>query len=73
MKLVEIAVMQNDSEALVLKSVLESAGIEVMFHSNLVQSVHPITVNGIGKVRIFVRPEDEARAREILASSEDLA
>ncbi|MFH1278108.1 MAG: DUF2007 domain-containing protein [Candidatus Eisenbacteria bacterium] len=72
MELVEIAVMQNDSEALVLKSVLESAGIEAMYHSNLVQSVHPITVNGIGKVRILVRPEDEARAREILDSREEL-
>lgn len=72
MELVEIAVMQNDAEAMVVKSVLESEGIEALYHSNLVQSVHPITVNGIGKVRVFVRIEDEERAREILASREDL-
>lgn len=66
MKLVEIAQIQNDSEAMILKSLLESHGIEVVYNSNLVQSVTPITVDGIGRVRILVKPEDEERAREII-------
>jgi len=70
MKLVEIAKMQNDSEAMVIKGLLESQGIETVFHSNLVQSVTPITVDGVGQVRILVRPEDAERAKQILAETE---
>ena len=66
MKLVEIAKMQNDSEAMIVKGLLESNGIETVFHSNLVQSVTPITVDGIGQVRILVKPEDAERAKELL-------
>lgn len=66
MDLVQIAVLPNDSEALVVRSLLESSGIHVVMRSSLVQSVHPITVNGVGKVRVLVRPEDEEKAREIL-------
>jgi hypothetical protein len=65
--LVEVLKMQNDSEALVIRSLLESNGIDVIFQSRLVQSVSPITVNGLGEVRILVRPEDAERAREILS------
>lgn len=66
MDLVQIAVLPNDSEALVVRSLLESNGIKVVMRSSLVQSVHPITVNGVGKVRVLVRPEDEEKARGIL-------
>lgn len=63
---VKIASMANDSEALVVKSLLESHGIHVLMKTPLVQSVHPITVNGVGLVSVFVPEEDETRAREIL-------
>jgi hypothetical protein len=66
MDLVEVATLQNDSEALVVKSLLESQGIPVITRSPLVQSVHPITVDGVGIVRILVRAEDAGRARDIL-------
>jgi hypothetical protein len=67
MELVEVAKMQNDSEALVARSLLEANGIEAIFRATLVQSVHPITIDGVGEVRILVRPEDAERAREILS------
>jgi len=70
MELVEIAKLQNDEEAMVVKSLLESHGIRAVFQSNLVQSVHPITVDGIGRVRILVRPEDAGEARAILAKND---
>lgn len=71
MELVEIAKMQNDSEALVVRGLLESNGIEVVSKARLVQSVHAITVNGVGEVRLLVRAEDAERAREILAGRVD--
>ncbi len=65
-KLVDIGSMANDSEALVVKSLLESHGIRVVMKSSLVQSVHPITVNGIGQVRVMVPEEDAEKARALI-------
>ena len=63
---VEIAKMSNDSEALVVKTLLESHGIHVLMKTTLVQSVLPITVDGVGLVKILVPKEDEQKAREII-------
>jgi hypothetical protein len=68
MELVEVAKMQNDSEALVVRGLLEANGIPVIFKTRLVQSVHAITIDGVGEVRILVKAEDAERAREILSS-----
>jgi hypothetical protein len=68
MELVEVAKMQNNSEALVVRALLESHGIDVILKAQVVQSVHAITVDGVGEVRIMVRPEDAERARELLSS-----
>ena len=67
MKPVLLAKMQNDEEAMIVKSLLESEGIPCLYQTPLVQSVQPITVDGLGSIRILVNPEDEERAREILA------
>ncbi|MBN1824896.1 MAG: DUF2007 domain-containing protein [Candidatus Eisenbacteria bacterium] len=66
MKLVVIAKMQNNEEAMVVKSLLDSEGIPCVYQSPIVQSVQPITIDGLGTVRILVNPEDEERARELL-------
>ncbi|MFH1680749.1 MAG: DUF2007 domain-containing protein, partial [Candidatus Eisenbacteria bacterium] len=68
----EVAKMQNDSEALVVRGLLEANGIEVVFRATLVQSVHPITINGVGEVRILVRPEDAEKARELLSGRQGM-
>ncbi len=75
MEVVEVVRMQNNSEALVARALLEAHGIEVILKTQVVQSVHAITVDGVGEVRIMVRPEDAERARELLSSrgSPDLA
>lgn len=65
-KFVKVASMANDSEALVVKSLLESHGIHVLMKSPLVQSVHPITVNGVGLVQVLVPEEEAEKARDIL-------
>ncbi len=64
--LVKIATLSHGTEALVVKSLLASHGIHVVTRSSLVQSVHPISVDGIGKVILLVPQEDAERAREII-------
>jgi hypothetical protein len=55
-------------EADVLKSFLESHGISCLVRGRMVPSVYPITVDGLGELRIFVRQEDFETARELMAS-----
>lgn len=67
MKPILIAKMQNNEEAMIVKGLLESEGIQCLYQTPLVQSVQPITVDGLGSIRILVAPEDEEKARAILA------
>jgi hypothetical protein len=55
------------SEALVVKGLLESAGIPTLLKSRLAQSVHPFSVGAQGEIVVMV-PEDLApQSRLILA------
>ncbi len=52
---------------MVVRGLLDSAGIQVVLRSNLAQSVHPFSVGDQGEVVVLV-PADEAEpARRILA------
>lgn len=53
----------------VVKSKLESAGIPVLLQSEA-QSVLPLTVDGMGEVRVLVPKEREQEARELLKTEE---
>jgi hypothetical protein len=57
-------------EALFLKSVLESAGIEAMIPNEYTLGVQPLYSNLLGGAEVFVRVEDKARAEELLQSVE---
>ena len=57
-------------EALFLKSVLESAGIEVMIPNEYTLGVQPLYSNLLGGAQVLVRAEDKARAEELLRSVE---
>jgi Putative prokaryotic signal transducing protein len=62
--LVEIFETEQESEAMVVRSLLESAGIEVgSFSIDAPQDVLP----GVGGVSVRVRPDQVAEARAILA------
>lgn len=61
MGMVEIYRGPDDETLLLLKSWLESHGVECVVGSDLVHSVHPLTVDGLGEVRILVA-ETEADA-----------
>jgi hypothetical protein len=63
---VELTQVQGDFEAQVLKGLLESEGIDTMIKAGLVQTVHPLTVDGLGVVRVCVRSRDIGRAQEML-------
>jgi hypothetical protein len=54
-------------EADMLRSYLEATGIEVeLFQEAVGHHIYPVTVNGLGRVQIFVPKEQAARARELL-------
>ena len=57
-------------EALFLKSVLESEGIEAMIPNEYTLGVQPLYSNLLGGAQVLVRAEDKARAEELLRSVE---
>ncbi len=57
----------DQAEAVVVKSLLESADIPAFLRSRLAHSVHPFTVGAQGEVVVLVPQTDVARARRLLA------
>jgi hypothetical protein len=61
-----IARVYTDSEANVVRSLLESYGIPVSVASDLAHTVYPITVDGLGEIRISVPDDLREEALHIL-------
>jgi hypothetical protein len=57
----------GDGEVEVVLSFLASHGIEAATTSLATRSVHPFTVDGMGKTNILVNEKEADRARELLA------
>ena len=55
----------------VIKGRLESEGIQALLKYESAASMLPLTVDGLGEVRVLVRREDEAKAREILSTKSE--
>ena len=69
-KLVKVFDSENESEALVVKGLLESAGIDSdLTSASMVQDTFP----GLGGMLILVREEDAAIARRVIAERQPLA
>src|SRR6202451_4874716 len=65
-KLVKVFDSEQESEALVVKALLDSASIESdLASASLLQDAFP----GMGGMIILVREEDAEKARELIASS----
>ena len=64
---VELRRCRDQSEALVVRGLLESEGIPVVFRSNIAQSVHPFSVGGQAEVIVLAHSDDAPRARAVLA------
>lgn len=63
----EISRARDQSEALVIQSLLEAHGIAVLLRTHVAPSVHPFTVGHQGEVRILVPRPAVADSRRLLA------
>jgi len=62
----ELRSVWGPSEADVIKALLESHGISCVFRGQILHSIYPISVDGLGEIKIFVLEEDYDAARSIL-------
>ncbi|HVO76781.1 MAG TPA: DUF2007 domain-containing protein [Candidatus Bathyarchaeia archaeon] len=65
-KLVELAKVQGDFEAQVLKGMLESEGIQAEIRAGVSQNVLPLTVDGLGEMRLYVKESDVPAAKAFM-------
>ena len=65
----ELARVRDQAEALVLRGLLESHGIEVLLRSHVAPSVYPFSVGDQGAVQVLVRREALAASRRLLAGT----
>ena len=56
----------SDAEAELLRGLLESYGIPCRITSDITHSVYPLTVDGLGEIRLSVPSEAAEEARRIL-------
>ena len=68
MNLKEVCRVWGPAESEVIKSFLKSNGITCLLRGNVVQSVHPFSVDGLGEIRILVPIKDYSAAKELLKS-----
>lgn len=67
MKTVVVHTVQGSIEAEIVQTCLRSCGIESTTQGLAVQSVHPFTVDGMGKIKILVMENEADAARKIIA------
>ncbi|MFO7915290.1 MAG: DUF2007 domain-containing protein [Candidatus Krumholzibacteriales bacterium] len=65
-ELVELISVQGEIEENMVVSLLESEGIDTLVKSGRAGGALPISVDGMGRVRIYVRKGEADRARKIL-------
>ena len=59
--------VQGRLEAEFIKSYLEAHGIDVeLFQESVGHHIYPVTIDGLGRVQIFVSKEQSAEARQLL-------
>ena len=69
-ELVEVYATQGHPRAHVIKSKLEAAGIPAMLSYDSASLLFGITVDGLGQVRVLVRPEQAEEARKLLTEEQ---
>ena len=58
---------QSDIEASVVRGLLETHGIRTLLSSDVPHSVLPLTIDGLGEVRLSVGFNDADAARQLIA------
>jgi hypothetical protein len=62
-----LAEVQGRLEADLLKSYFEASGIDIeLFQEAVGHHIYPVTVNGLGRVQLFVSKEQAEEARKML-------
>ena len=69
-ELVAVYTAQGHMRANVIKSKLEAAGIPAILSYDALSRIYGLTVDGIGQVRVLVRPDTAAEARRLLADDD---
>jgi hypothetical protein len=68
----ELTRVRDQSEALVVRGLLEAHGIRVVLRTHVAPSVHPFTVGDQGQVQILVPRPAVAESRRLLARASRL-
>ena len=64
--------VQGRLEAEFIKSYLEAADIDVeLFQESVGHHIYPVTIDGLGRVQIFVSKEQAKEARQLLKEYEE--
>ena len=61
----------SDIEASVVRGLLETHGIQALLSSDVPHTVFPLTVNGLGEVRLSVRADQAEEARRLITDCRD--
>jgi hypothetical protein len=65
-KLVELITVQGEMEENMIVALLEGADIKVLAQSGRAGGALPFTLDGMGKVRIYVREDDLEEAKKLI-------
>jgi ribonuclease-3 len=65
-ELIVIFRTHSDVEASIVRGLLEANGVPSVITSDVPHNIFPLTVNGLGEVRLSVREDDAADARRII-------
>ena len=71
MDLVVIFRTQSDAEASIVRGLLETHGIRALLSSDVPHSVFPLTIDGLGEVRLVVRADEADEARRVIHGYRD--
>ncbi len=71
-KMVEVYRAAGEAEARIIQGLLENYGVPCLLKSNAAPSVHVLTVNGMGEVKVMVWGSTATKARELI-KGEDYA
>lgn len=69
--LVQIYLTNDISTADLIKNTLEDNDINVILQQTTARSVYPITIDGMGEIKIMVLKENKEKAEEILKEGFD--
>ena len=59
--------VQGRLEADLIKTYLEAYGVDVeLFQESIGHHIYPVTVNGLGRVQLFVSKDQSKEARQLL-------